>query len=183
MYADASTVREAREQYFAANGFSADTYVESWAKINVGPLPVVFPNTRSRKRALPIHDLHHIATGYETTIEGEGEIAAFEIGGGCGNYAAAWLINAGGFGLGLLMSPKKIFRAFVRGRHSRNLYREGFRESLLDLSVAELRKRVGTDRDAPVATSQDKVAFVAWCFAVLWPVSLGVLAVAYLAAR
>jgi hypothetical protein len=107
MYADASTVREAREQYFAANGFSADTYVESWAKIKVGPLPVVFPNTASRKRALPIHDLHHIATGYETTIEGEGEIAAFEIGGGCGNYAAAWLINAGGFGLGLVMSPSQ----------------------------------------------------------------------------
>jgi hypothetical protein len=96
MYADASTVREAREQYFTANGFSDATYTESWAKIKVGPVPIVFPNTKSRKAALPIHDLHHIATGYPTTITGEGEIAAFEIGGGCGNYPAAWVTHAAG---------------------------------------------------------------------------------------
>lgn len=183
MYANTSTVREAREQYFAANGFSAATYTENWAKIKVGPVPVVFPNTKSRKAALPIHDLHHIATGYETTITGEGEIAAFEIGGGCGNYPAAWVINGGGFALALALHPVRTFRAFVRGRHSRNLYREGFRDSLLDLSVAELRKRVGTDRKTPAATAQDKLAFVAWCFAALWPVSLAVLAIAYVASH
>ncbi|HUS30094.1 MAG TPA: hypothetical protein VMZ53_16420 [Kofleriaceae bacterium] len=183
MYADAIKVREAREQYFIANGFSDATYREDWARIKLGPVPVVFPNTKSRKEALPIHDLHHIATGYSTTIEGEGEIAAFEIGGGCGRYAAAWLINAGGFALGLVTNPRKIFRAFVRGRHSRNLYREGFRDSLLDLSVAELRKRVGTDTATPVATGQDKLAFVAWCFAVSWPVSLAMLAVGVVLAR
>lgn len=183
MYAEASTVREAREQYFAANGFSDATYTEDWAKIKVGPLPIVFPNTKSRKAALPLHDLHHIATGYPTTIEGEGEIAAFEIGGGCDNYPAAWLINGGGFALALVLHPIKTFRAFVRGRHSRNLYREGFRDSLLDISVAELRKRVGTDVATPAATLQDKVAFAAWCFAFAWPVSLAFLGLSLLLLR
>ncbi|HTL34925.1 MAG TPA: hypothetical protein VL326_17470 [Kofleriaceae bacterium] len=176
-------MREAREQYFTANGFSDATYTESWAKIKVGPVPIVFPNTKSRKAALPIHDLHHIATGYTTTITGEGEIAAFEIGGGCGNYPAAWLINSGGFALALVLHPIKTFRAFVRGRHSRNLYREGFRDSLLDLSVAELRKRVGTDAAMPAATPQDRLAFGAWCFAFAWPVTLAFLALGLLLSR
>jgi hypothetical protein len=183
MYADGSTVREAREQYFATNGFSDESYRERWATIKFGPLPVRFPNTEARRRALPLHDLHHIATGYSTTFEGEGEISAFEIGGGCGNYAAAWLINAGGFAMGMLRSPNKTYRAFVRGRHSRNLYRDGWRDSLLDLSVAELRKRVGTDGETPATTWQDKLAFVAWCFAIAWPVTLAMLVVAYLIAR
>ena len=183
MYADAATVREAREQYFTANGFSDVTYREAWAKIKLGPLPVVFPNTKARKAALPLHDLHHIATGYSTTLEGEGEIAAFEIGGGCGKYSAAWAINAGGFALALVMHPRKAYRAFVRGRHSRNLYQAGWRDSLLEMSVGELRRQCGTDRDAPAATWVDKVAFTAWCFAFAFPASLALAAVGVLASR
>jgi hypothetical protein len=183
MYADAATVREAREQYFATNGFSDATYREAWAKIKLGPLPVVFPNTKARKAALPLHDLHHIATGYATTLEGEGLISAFEIGGGCGRYSAAWAINSGGFALALVMNPRKTFRAFVRGRHSHNLYRDGWRDSLLELSVGELRRRCGTDRDAPAPTWRDKLAFTAWVFAVCWPAALAVLGIGFALAR
>lgn len=168
MYANASTVREARAQYFAENGFDETSYVEKWAKFKVGFLPVVIPNTKSRREALPIHDLHHVATGYETTVVGEGEIAAFEIAGGCGRYAAAWLINAGGFALGLALAPRRTFRAFIRGRHARTLYRSGWTDELLGMSVAELKTRVGTDQ-FPRATVRDVIAFALWCGAFAVP--------------
>lgn len=159
MYADASTVRAARDQYFAANGFSDETYRERWARFKLGPVPVILPNTKSRQRALPLHDLHHIATGYDTSVIGENEIAAFELGGGCSNYAAAWLINAGGFAMGLLLAPVRTYRAYVRGRHSRNLYRDGWHDSLLEMSVGELKRRVGTTTGDARATWMDRIAF------------------------
>ena len=53
MYADASTVRDARQQYFAANGFSDAGYTDNWVTIaKLGPIPLGFPNTPSRKPAL-----------------------------------------------------------------------------------------------------------------------------------
>jgi len=165
MYADGSTVRAAREQYFAANGFSDTTYREKWARFKLGLLPVILPNTKSRQQALPLHDLHHIATGYDTSVVGENEISAFELGGGCGHYAAAWLLNAGVFAMGLVLAPARTYRAFIRGRHSRNLYRDGWHDSLLDLSVAELKKRIGTTSDVR-ATAMDRVAFALTVWAV-----------------
>lgn len=181
MYANASTVREARAQYFTENGFDETSYVEKWAKLKVGFLPVVIPNTKSRREALPIHDLHHVATGYETTVVGEGEIAAFEIAGGCGRYWAAWLINAGGFALGLALAPGRTFRAFIRGRHARTLYRDGWSDELLGMSVAELKNRVGTSK-FPRATLRDVIAFALWCGLFAAPPVLALL-VAMLALR
>lgn len=168
MYANATTVRDARAQYFAANGFDETSYQEKWAKIKLGPVPVVLPNTKSRQAALPLHDLHHVVTGYDTTLTGEGEIAAFEIGGGCGRYWAAWLINAGGFALGLLRAPRRTYRAFVRGRHARTLYRDGWSDELLAMSVGDLRQRVGTAQFVQ-ATRRDVVAFALWCAAITSP--------------
>ena len=89
-YDDDLTLRDARRIYFDANGFGADGgYHDAWVRFDLGPLPVAFPNTPSRVRAVRFHDLHHIATGYETTTVGEGEIAAWELGGGCADHYAA----------------------------------------------------------------------------------------------
>jgi hypothetical protein len=165
---DLASVASARDAYFAANGFSEAAYSERWARLKLGPIPVVFPNTSSRKRALPIHDLHHIATGFSTTLTGEAEIGAWEIGGGCGDYVAAWLLNATVFAAGFVIAPRRVYRAFIRGRHARNLYASGWNDSLLHASVAALRAQVEPKRDAP-ATVRDRLAFAAWTIALLAP--------------
>jgi hypothetical protein len=172
------TVASARAAYFAANGFSAAAYVERWARVKLGPIPVVFPNTASRKRALPLHDLHHIATGFATTYTGEAEIGAWEIGGGCGDYAAAWLFNVTAFAYGLVIAPRRVYRAFVRGRHARNLYASGWDAALLDHSVGALRARVEPERN-PTATLGDRLAFAAWAAGLLAPGAALVAAVAH----
>jgi len=156
------TVREARAQYFARNGFSDATYRDRWVKLKLGPVPLAFPNTRSRRRAIPMHDLHHVATGYETTFAGEAEIGAWEIAGSCGPYTAAWLLDAVAFAGGMVIAPRRTYRAFVRGRRARTLYRTGWSDDLLELDVAELRRRVAFDDAPPHPTWRDRAAFAGW---------------------
>src|SRR5262245_66055231 len=85
------TVARGRDEYPAANGFSLADYDKRWVRIQVGPVPLFFPNTGARRKAVPLHDLHHVATGYATDWRGEAEISAWELGAGCGRYWAAWV--------------------------------------------------------------------------------------------
>src|SRR6478752_6208121 len=83
-YAPSLTLREARDLYFRSNGFGEDGgYGDAWVDFKLGPVPFPFPNTAARIKAVKVHDLHHIVTGYRTNFVGELEISAWEIGGGC----------------------------------------------------------------------------------------------------
>lgn len=168
-YDDAMTMGAARQRYFDANGFDG-AYAERWVKLKAGPVPLYFPNAEGRRRAVKFHDLHHIATGYPTDWTGEAEIGGFEIGGGCGRFAWAWVLNLQAMALGLLLAPRALFRAFVRGRHAGTLYHQGeFEEAMLSRSVGDVRRQLGLDRATPPATAADGVAFVAWsAAALLW---------------
>ena len=142
-----TTVRAAREQYFRESGLSEAGYTARWVKLKLGPFPLAFPNSPARQRAVRLHDLHHLATGYSTSWTGEAEIAAWELAAGCGRYAAAWVLNLGAGLVGLFIAPRRTWRAFRRGRRCRSLYRTtGFSDGLLDMTVGELRARLGTDR-------------------------------------
>lgn len=163
MYADASSVRAARAEYFAANGFSDAEYNDPWVKLGkLGPVPIAFPNSASRKRAVPLHDLHHVATGYPTTWTGEAEISAWEIAAGCTDHWAAWVLNTGAFGYGVVLAPRRTYRAFMRGRRSKTLYYTGWSDALLELSVGELRERLALSGGQERPSWRDRVAFAAW---------------------
>lgn len=163
MYADASSVRAARAEYFAANGFSEAEYNAPWVKLGkLGPMPIAFPNSASRQRAVPLHDLHHVATGYATTWRGEAEISAWEIAAGCTDYWAAWVLNTGAFGYGVVIAPRRTYRAFMRGRRSRTLYHSGWSDSLLDLTVGALRERLALAGIQARPSWRDRAAFAAW---------------------
>lgn len=83
------TVRQARAAYFGRHGLSAEGYRDAWVDLAVGPVPLAFPNRPARQQAVPLHDLHHVATGYAADWVGEVEISAWELGGGCGRAWAA----------------------------------------------------------------------------------------------
>ncbi|MGH0032273.1 MAG: hypothetical protein ACQGVC_20975 [Myxococcota bacterium] len=168
VYADDWTVAEARARYFETNGFGADGgYDDDWVRFAVGPFPIRFPNTDGRKAAVPAHDLHHVATGYDTDLAGEGEIGAWEIASGCWQARAAWLLNSLAVWPVLFYALPRVYRAFVRGRHSRNLYDGTPVAELLDAKVAVLRARLGLDVPAPPATTADKLAFARFLATVL----------------
>jgi hypothetical protein len=165
--ADALSVREARARYFASNGFGDGGYDAKWVKLSLGPVPFAFPNSAARVRAVRLHDLHHVATGYDTSLLGEAEIGAWEIGGSCRGFVAAWILNLYAMVLGFWISPPGVFRAFVRGRHSRNLYGGAWDEALLERRVGELRRQLGLLAPPIAATPADLAAFVGWSLAAL----------------
>lgn len=159
-YGDDWSVKAARARYFETNGFGADGgYEEDWVRFKVGPIPIAFPNTAGRKAAVPCHDLHHVATGYQTDLAGEGEIGAWEIASGCFHVRAAWVLNMLAVWPVLFFALRRVYRAFVRGRHSRNLYEGVLGEPILSGSVGKLRAHLGLDTSLPPATAADKLAF------------------------
>lgn len=158
-YDPASTMRDARTLYFQVNGFGeSGGYDDPWVDFKLGPIPMPFPNTPGRVRAVRYHDLHHVLTGYDTDIVGEFEISAWEIAAGCKGFVAAWQLNLGGMFGGLLVAPRRTLRAFLRGRHSRTLYGDDL-EALLRSQVGELRTRMGVDTPTPSPAVGDALLF------------------------
>jgi hypothetical protein len=158
-YDPAMTMREARDVYFAVNGFGDNGgYDDAWVNFKLGPIPFPFPNTKGRIRAVKVHDLHHLLTAYDTDIVGEFEISAWEIGAGCKDFFAAWFLNLGGMAGGAMFAPRRTFRAFLRGLDSKSLYGLQY-EGLLDKTVAELRSETHADRSLRQPSVTDYVAF------------------------
>jgi len=166
-YPDDLTVREARALYFASGGIPADGgYEDAWVRLQAGPVPLGFPNTNARRRAVRLHDVHHVLTGYGTTWTGEAEISAWEIAGGCGPHTAAWVINLGALFVGLLVDPRRTYRAFLRGRGARNLYHgDSDGEAILDDRLGDVRARLAFDASARVPGWRDRAAWLGWAAA------------------
>ncbi|HYO55933.1 hypothetical protein [Archangium sp.] len=168
------TLRQARERYFDENGFGqGGNYDERWVRVDVGPVPVWFPNSAQRVRALRFHDLHHVLTGYRTDFAGECEISAWEVAGGCTDHWVAWLLNLSGMGAGLFFIPRGVARAFQRGLHTRNLYRSEYGEALLGRTVEEMRRALGLEKPVPAPTWKDRMSFAGWSVAALLTSALG----------
>jgi hypothetical protein len=161
-YDPALSLRDARRQYFAANGLGEGGYEEKWVKLAAGPLRFAFPNMAGRVYAVRFHDLHHVVTGYATNWTGEAEIGAWEIASGCRDLLAAWVLNLYAMQIGLWISPRSVWRAFARGRHTRNLYGEPWSDALLDEKVGEMRRRLALEGTAQRASVSDRARFLAW---------------------
>lgn len=167
MSALSTTLREARDRYFADNGFGEDGgYDDAWVVLKFGPVPFPFPNTQGRVRAVRFHDLHHVLTGYGTDLRGESEIGAWELAAGCGDFVAAWQLNFVAMAGGLFLAPRRTWRAFVRGRRATSFYAGyAYDDALLSKSVAEGRALLGVVGEAgePLSASvRDAFAFAAY---------------------
>ncbi|MGH7710715.1 MAG: hypothetical protein ACREOG_05495 [Gemmatimonadaceae bacterium] len=137
---------------------------EPWFRVRVGRWTIRLPNPPARQRAVFFHDVNHIITGYNTTFsDGEMLIAGYELASGCGPFWMAWLINLGMFALGLVVCPRPMFQAFVRGRRASSIYtRTEDRATLSAMTVAALKRMSRVDVVSPPATVQDRVRFAGW---------------------
>ena len=174
------TLLEARTAYFEANGFGEDGgYSKPTVTVYLFGLPVSFPNTESRKRAVVFHDMHHVTTGYATHNLGEAEIGAWELGSGCRDYYAAWVLNTTGLLLGLFKNPARVFRAFVRGRQTKNLYGRDS-QALLGTELETVRAQMGLDAPLRPASLADAVSFAFFASIALLVASVPLLLVTWL---
>lgn len=176
-YPDELTLSEARSLYFQRNGFGADGgYSARWVTVQLGPVPFSFPNSPARVRAVRYHDLHHIVTGYQTSLAGESEIAAFELASGCTRFPAAFHLNLGALAIGALIAPVRCLRAYARGRRAQNLYTRELDTALLESTVAATRGALRLNAP-PALNVADVLTFAATC-ALALPVAAATLLVA-----
>lgn len=174
-YPDSATVREALDRFFAENGFGPDGgYDVRWVKVHLKPFPVYFPNTAARVRAVKLHDVHHLLTGYDTSVTGEVEIGGWEIASGCAHHYPAWILNLGSFTMGLAIAPRRLYRAFVRGRRSLNLYPGEFTPELLDRTLGSLRSGLRIGPLPERARGSDVAAFAGWVLVIAAAGAVGV---------
>lgn len=174
-------VREARAAYYRAHGLPHDGGIEApTVRYPIGRWHLVLPNVAARRRALPLHDLNHLATGYATDWYGEAEIGAWELGSGCGNYALVWVLATVAFSIGLLIAPVRTWRAFLRGRRSGSLFRGRESDRWLAMTVGELRASLRVDEPLSRATVSDIVGFGLFCLPLGGLLVLGWLVAAWL---
>jgi hypothetical protein len=145
---DDDGVLAARDRYLAENGFTVASYSDDWAKLSFLGIPIEIPNTEGRKRALPKHDLHHVALGFGTDLAGECEISAWELRAGfddLGWFVRYLVIQA--VALGLFVAPKRTVRAWRMGGTQRSLYRAPIpQEAIAQMTVGELRDHLNVPR-------------------------------------
>lgn len=140
VYAPEITVREARDYFLAAHHLDTEGYTSPDFPVHLlRGVTLRFPNPG----LLPLHDLHHVATGFPATLLGEAQISAWELRAGCPS-ALVRTLCCGAMTLGWFQEPRRIRRAWQAGRGMRSLYGAGIPyETLLRLHVAELREIIG----------------------------------------
>lgn len=139
------TVAEAREAYLAENEFTLAAYDDTLTKAEVYGIPFFVPNTELHRWALILHDLHHVATGFGTDLTGEAEISGWELGAG-GLRSLGWVAGIVIMGalMGLIVAPRRTYRAWKAGREGRSLFRAGADpERFLAMTLGELRAELG----------------------------------------
>lgn len=150
------TVQEARDCFLAAFHLDTDGYTSREFPVHLlSGITLRFPNPG----LLPLHDLHHVATGYPATLLGEAQISAWELRAGCPSPMVRFLC-CGAITLGYLQAPRRVMRAWRAGRGMRSLYNAGIPyETLLRLRVAELRQMIGLPETGCFQNDQEKVTY------------------------
>jgi len=128
------TVLAARNRFLAYYRLE-QTYSEQGFLLHFGRFKVRVWNPG----LLPVHDLHHVATGFGSGLIGEAEISAFELRAGWGTPFIL-VLCLGAAAIGLVLAPRRVIHAWRLPRGAQSLYASTLPyENLLNMSVHELR--------------------------------------------
>ncbi len=142
---EAQTPRELLPVFYKQYNLSNDGGQSSpHVKIELtNKLFLYIPNFDARRKAVFKHDVHHMATGYASTFKGETEIGAWEIASGCRHYWVAFVLDMSGMMTGLLFNPLGVYKAFVRGRRTKNLYRDSLTdEQIMNMPLSSIKEKL-----------------------------------------
>jgi len=140
-----STVSQALEAFYKNQNLDFTTTTQ---KINYYPLGVIkipFLNLKARQNLLYLHDLNHLLTGFETNLEGEAQLAAFELASGFprGNRIG-YLYSPFALLPGLVLCPLRIAKAFRRGLSLKNAcHLKLTKEEILNTKITDIRTALG----------------------------------------
>ena len=138
-------VRDALHAYLAENGFTVDAYDSPTTSGSVLGWKIVVPNPPKHRRAIMLHDLHHVATGFGTDHVGEAEVSVWQARRGLlstGMYVTA--IVASNVLLGLVFASRRTLHALRVSSAGSSLFSMVVDyETLLGRTVGELRALLG----------------------------------------
>lgn len=140
VYSSDFTLQEALNLFHQKFYLGDGGYNDDWFTIKMGLIKIKLPNITSRKKAVRIHDIHHVINGYEATIKGEAEIGMWELVSGCGTYSVAWILNLMSISYGLLLYPKAMYQAFMLAFPiQNNYYHFGIDDSIYIQRLGDIR--------------------------------------------
>ena len=140
-------VKKGLDEYLSENGFQVSEYTAPTVRLKILGRYHDFPNTRARQWAIPLHDLHHVATGYGTDWVGEAEIGAWELRAGC-RTVIVYYLNAMAVLIGAAIAPRRVLAAWRAARSARALYRSPMTyEQALSMTIGELRAHLGVPEE------------------------------------
>lgn len=114
---------DALHTFYANSGFDVETGKRPlFVDVFIGCLLVPLPNVDTRRKYLKYHDLHHVITGFDASQIGEGEVSAWELGTWSLIHPILMFMNLIAISTALAISPKRVFKAYLLGCKSRNLY-------------------------------------------------------------
>jgi hypothetical protein len=88
------------------------------------------------------------------------------------------------FGLGLLVRPGELYRAFLRGRSCLSLYeRTDSQRELSEMPLGTLRVQIGIDARPTGRRASDSFAFLLWTLAAILPPLFAVAATRWIMSR
>lgn len=141
-------VGDALAAYLAENGFTTESYDHPTTQGALFGVKFKVPNPPSHRRAIRLHDLHHVATGFGTDHAGEGELSAWQLRRGLrgtGMYVVAIVvINTL---LGALVAPRRTFHVLSAAGAGGSLFGARIDHAeLLGRTVGELRDLLAIPR-------------------------------------
>lgn len=143
-YHDNELLSDGLSRYYKSNGLpSGGGLDDRWARYKFGPIQAIaFPNFKLRNEALLRHDIHHIMNNLDTSPKGEGLIAAWELGSGCGKFWISWFMESQALWWGILLSPRQALAFFALGRRSLNYFQNEMGPDLNSKTVGEIRAKM-----------------------------------------
>ncbi|MCU0467471.1 MAG: hypothetical protein MUF58_02635 [Arcicella sp.] len=159
------TLTRALDLFYEKHGYGREGGIDSdwiWLKFRYFSLPI--PNVKGRRENVWRHDMLHILLDYDTSWQGEAQVAGWVLGsGGWGRFYVAWLFALSMFSVAITFFPLKTFRAFVRGRNTLSPYLLGItKENLYADTLPSLKKQFKFDLTPFKATLTDRLLFGFW---------------------
>ncbi|PWK29271.1 hypothetical protein LV89_00111 [Arcicella aurantiaca] len=131
------------KHFWEVNNLPIDGGVkDKFNEVSIVGFSFKYPNLDGK--ALMLHDLNHLITGYKTNWTGECEVSAWELAsGGRKGYAATWIYPISLVLIGMVICPFKTYKAFINGLGKRNSFIISNQTNIWKLTKTELITLVG----------------------------------------
>jgi hypothetical protein len=116
------TILDELKLYWEKHNLPKDGGVkDKFNEAKIGNFSFKYPNLDGK--ALILHDINHLLTGYHTNWKGECEVSAWELAsGGRKGYPRTWIYPISLFVLGIFICPFRTLKAFQKGLDKRNSF-------------------------------------------------------------